>query len=264
MTGSQKSRRSRRAAPGKRSAPSPSQRGGWRRRVDTVGGLPLVISVVAAIAVVVVLIVANRPASDSSGQPYEPIARSETHGQIDGKSDAPVRIVVFADFQCPFCGRFSRDTEPVLRTEFVEKGIATIEFRNFAFLGDESVRAAEAAECAGQQGFFWEYHDILFQKQPADGRENIGTYSVDHLKQYAAEMSEAWATLAPERRFDNSVFGACVDSRATASAVEQQTKEGRTLGVQSTPSFLINGRLIAGAQPIDAFRRAIEQAQGVR
>ncbi len=263
MTGSQKSRRSRGAAPDKRSAPSPSQRGRWRRRVDAVGGLPLVTSVVVAIAVVVVLIVANRP-SGSSGRPYEPIVRSETHGQIDGKSDAPVRIVVFADFQCPYCGTFFRDTESVLRTEFVETGIATMEFRNFAFLGDESVRAAEAAECAATQGFFWEYHDILFQKQPADGRENIGAYSVEHLKQYAAEMSEAWATLAPERRFDNSAFGACVDSRATASAVEQQTKEGRALGVQSTPSFLINGILIAGAQPIDAFRRAIEQAQGVR
>ena len=77
--------------------------------------------------------------------------------------DALVTIIEFSDFQCPFCGRYTRETAPGLRAEFVDTGIASIEYRHLAILGPESQRAAEAAECALEQGFFWEYHDILFR-----------------------------------------------------------------------------------------------------
>lgn len=233
--------------------------GGWRRRLDSFGGLPLVSSVGAAVAVVVVLVLLNRPASDSSGTPYQPIAHTNVAGRIEGQSDAPVRIVIFADYQCPFCGDFFKQTEPALRSEFVEPGIATVEFHDFAFLGEESVRAAEAAACAENQGFFWEYHDILFQKQPSDRRENIGVYSVNRLKQYAEEVSAAWED---GRVFDMAAFDSCVDSRETAAQVEQSNADARDLGVSSTPTFMVNGRLIAGMQSIEDIRAAIQRATG--
>jgi protein-disulfide isomerase len=261
MTESDRPRRPRRTERETRRAAA-KRDAGWRRYVDRFGGLPLLTSLAVVVVVVIVLVVLNRPASDSSDQPYQLIQHGETHGLIEGKSDAPVRVVIFADFQCPHCGNFFRVTEPALQSEFVDTGIASFEFHNYAFLGDESVRAAEAAECAAQQGFFWEYHDILFQKQPADGRENVGTFTVDRLKQYAVEMRDAWAKQDPSRQFDTSAFNSCVDSRATADTVQQQVSEANGLGVQSTPSFLINGKLVVGDQPIDALRSAIQQARG--
>jgi protein-disulfide isomerase len=233
--------------------------GGSRRRIDRIGGWPLISSVAVAIAVVVVLVLLNRPASDSAGTPYEPMAHANVAGRMEGRSDAPVRIVIFADYQCPYCGDFFDQTEPVLRAEFVDSGIATVQFQDYAFLGEESVRAAEAAACAEKQGFFWEYHDILFQKQPADGRENIGAYSDSRLKQYAEEVRAAWEG---ERSFDTAAFNACVDARETKAQVEQSNAEARALGVSSTPSFLVNGELLPGNQPIEVFREAIRKARG--
>jgi protein-disulfide isomerase len=234
-------------------------RTGWRRRIDGIGGLPLVTSVAAAVAVVIVLVVLNRPASDSTGTPYEPIAHANVAGRMQGRSDAPVSIIIFADYQCPYCGDFFDQTEPALRAEFVDSGQATVQFRDYAFLGAESVRAAEAAACAEKQGFFWEYHDILFQKQPSDGRENIGAYSDSRLKQYADEVRAAWEG---ERSLDTAAFNACVDTRETRAQVEQSNAEARALGVTSTPSFLVDGELMVGAQPIEAFREAVRKAGG--
>jgi len=237
-------------------------RGGWRGYANRFGGLPLLTSLLAGVAVVAVLVLLNRPASTTPDQPYELIRHTETRGLIEGKSDAPVRIVIFADFKCPHCGNFFRTTEQDLRREFVETGTASMQFHNYAFLGEQSVRAAEAAVCAADQGFFWEYHDVLFQRLSTSGGD-ADLFSSHRLKDYAKEMSAAWATEDPSRPFDTSAFGSCVDSRATAGIVQQQSSEAQDLGVQSTPSFLINGRMLVGDQPIDAFREAIRQAQGV-
>ena len=130
------------------------------------------------------------------------------------------------------------------------------------FLGPESQRAAEAAECALEQGLFWEYHDILFQKEPSDSRENVGAYSAGNLKSYAREMGEAWAELAPGWGFDIGVFDGCVDSRRTRAEVELQMAQARERGISSTPSFLINGQLMRGAQPVEIFRQVIAGIRG--
>ncbi len=251
-------RQSRRASTARRVADADVQRG-WQGRLDRIGGWPLVSSVAVAVVVVVVLVVLNRPASDSTGATYVPIAHPTANGRIEGQSDAPVRIEIFADFQCPHCGSFFRQTETALRTEFIDSGIATAQFHDYPVLGMESVRAAEAAACAERQGFFWEYHDILFQKQPSDGRENVGVYSDSHLKQYADEVRDAWAG---ERDFDTAAFNACFDAHETANQIVQSTEEARSLGVSSTPTFLVNGKVLVGAQTIEAFRQAIEEAGG--
>lgn len=235
---------------------SPSRSPNW---IDRFGGLRLVLPVAAVLVAVVTLIWLNRPAGQPEGIAFTPLSHPDAVGRIEGNSDAPVRVVMYADYQCPHCGAFFRETEPALRKEFVDTGIATIQFVNFPILGAESVRAAEASACADVQGFFWQYHDVLFQNQPADGRENVGAYSVDRLKAYARTVESAVPSTAT---FDAAEFDACVDSRATSEEVQDQLADGKANKVTSTPSFLVNGTLIAGAQSLDTFRDAIRRAGG--
>lgn len=231
-------------------------RRGWRATIDSFGGFLTIGSVVASIAVIVALIALNLPGSDVSGDPYTPLAGEGLRTRVDGDPDAPVRIIEFSDFQCPFCRRFAFETAPALREEFVETGIATIEYRHLVILGAESQRAAEAAECAGTQGFFWEFHDLLFLRQDA---ERSGAFSSGNLKGFARELADAWAPLG--RSFDVDAFDACLDGGDARLTVEMQTAEARSLGLGSTPAFLIGNVLVSGAQPIEVFRLAIAQAQ---
>ncbi len=256
-------RRRRRGSREPTSESSERARASWRQTIDSFGGFLTLGSIGGAVVVVALLIAFNAPGSGSGANdaPYEPIVRAHVEGRMEGDPDAPVRIVEFSDFQCPLCGQYTRETAPALRAEFVDTGIASVEYRHMAFLGEESQRAAEAAECALEQGFFWEYHDILFQKQPPDRRENVGAYSSGNLKRFAREMADAWATLAPERTFDVDEFDDCVDSRRPRAEVEFQTQQARAVGVTSTPTFLINGRMVRGAQSIDILRRVIAEVR---
>ncbi len=115
---------------------------------------------------------------------------------------------------------------------------------NFAFLGDESGWAAEAAECAGDQNKFWEYHDYLFSHQNG---ENQGAFSKDNLKGFAADMG-----------LDTAAFNTCMDSGKYTQFVQDQTNIAHQLGVQSTPTFAVNGQPVVGAQTFDSFKTTIE------
>lgn len=217
-------------------------------------------SIAAALLVVGALVLFNRPGSDGGEDaPYIARAHAQADGRAQGAADAPVTIIEFSDFQCPFCRTFATLTAEDLEQEFVEPGVVRLEYRHFAFLderasGEESKQAAEAAECALDQGFFWEYHDILFQKQ---GAENAGVYSESNLRKYAAEMAAAW----PERSFDQPAFESCLASGGKRAIVEADRLLGEASGVESTPTFFINGQRLLGAQPLAAFREAIESAR---
>jgi len=115
---------------------------------------------------------------------------------------------------------------------------------NFAFLGEESQWAAEAAECAGDQDAYWEYHDYLFSHQNG---ENQGAFSKDNLKKFAVEL-----------KLDTKDFNECMDSGKYTQLITDQTNFARQLGVQSTPSFLVNGQGVVGAQPFDSFKQLID------
>ena len=116
---------------------------------------------------------------------------------------------------------------------------------HFAFLGPESQWAAEASECAAEQDTFWEYHDRLFDSQSG---ENQGAFSKDNLKQFAADLG-----------LDTQAFDECLDSGKYAATVEDETQSAQSLGVRSTPSFLINGRPVVGAQSFEVFQQYIEE-----
>lgn len=124
-------------------------------------------------------------------------------------------------------------------------GQVRVGYVHFAFLGDESIWAAEASECAADQNQFWEYHDLLFARQNG---ENQGAFNKDNLKAFAEELG-----------LDTAVFNECLDSGKYTSLVQQQTDLGRSIGVESTPTFLINGQGIVGAQEFAAFQSVIDQ-----
>lgn len=116
---------------------------------------------------------------------------------------------------------------------------------HFAFLGQESFWAAEASECASEQDAFWEFHDLLFERH---GGENQGAFSKENLNQFAADLG-----------LDTDAFSKCLDEGVNSTLVQTDTNNARSLGVTSTPAFVINGRPVVGAQPYETFVQIIEE-----
>ncbi len=131
---------------------------------------------------------------------------------------------------------------------YVNDGTLRLEWHDFPYLGEESVRAAVAARAAQEQGKFWEYHDILYKNQKG---ENRGAFSDKNLIAFAEE-----AGLDVER------FEAALESGEYEEVVEEDFREAQDAGIQGTPSFTINGRPLVGSQPVETFARAIEAEAG--
>lgn len=179
------------------------------------------------------------------GQPQaqEPGAGVRVEVSVDddpamGLLDAPVTMIEFSDFRCPYCGRFAIDTlEPLL--EAYGDYIYFV-YRDFAILGPESVNAAIASECADDQEQFWVYHDLLFANQ---SDLNRATY----------------ITLAEELNLDIDTFTGCIDNETHLEEVQADSSTVQQLGATGTPTFFINGRYVSGAQPFEVFARIIEE-----
>ncbi len=165
---------------------------------------------------------------------------------ILGNPSAKVVIVEYGDFQCPFCGKFFKTIESDLREQYIKTGKAAFVWRDFAFLGEESFRASEAAKCAGDQGKFWEYHDYLFNSQKG---ENQGAFKDENLKQFAKLLGLSEAS-----------FNSCFDSGKYRKDVEASVAEGKASGVSGTPTAFINGKGITGALPFSEYSSAIDAA----
>lgn len=178
--------------------------------------------------------------------PQDALKKLADEGPSLGDPHAPVTIIEFADFQCPFCGRFFQTVEPGIMERYVKTGKARFVLRDFAFLGNESGWAANAAACAGEQGKFWQYHDYLFSHQQG---ENEGAFSKANLKTFARAIAG----------IDGKKFDICVDADAHMAQVQASTEAGRALGVNGTPATFINGRMVGGAQPLAQFVAVIEE-----
>ncbi|WKZ27228.1 MAG: DsbA family protein [Candidatus Paceibacterota bacterium] len=167
---------------------------------------------------------------------------------ILGDTKAPVTIIEFSDYQCPFCRAFWRETYPRLKKDFIETGKVRLVFRDFPLSSHPAaIPAAHASECAEEQGKFWEMHDIIFAEQDAKG---VGTvsFSSDDLKRWAGKIG-----------LKQNEFNACLDSGKYNEEIAKDLKDGVASGVSGTPSFFINGNLLVGAQPYETFQAAIEQ-----
>ena len=163
-----------------------------------------------------------------------------------GPEGAPVVVVDYSDFQCPFCARHAQETLPTLIDRYGDNPNVRYEFHPYAFIGQESVDAAMAALCASEQAMFWPYHDTLYANQRG---ENLGQFSPANLKAMAKALG-----------LDMGAFNDCFDSGRERVTVNDYLQEGRARGVTSTPMFFVNDVLIQGAQPASAFISAIDSA----
>lgn len=188
-------------------------------------------------------------ASDTSGKsPLDNLARRKPGDPLAlGKPDAPVVMVAYEDFRCPFCAKFATETAPKLRKRYVETGKLRIEWRDFPIFGEQSKLAAKAGRAAARQGKFWEFHDVLYADAPDRGHPDM---SEAKLVGYAKEAGVP----------DIEQFKADMDDPAVARAIQQDYTEAAQLGVSSTPTFVINGQPIVGSQPTPVFVKTIEQA----
>ena len=157
-----------------------------------------------------------------------------------GPADAPVTIVEYTDYGCPWCAKYAEETYPKLIAEHGDRIRYSV--RNFpvAVLHPQAPKAAEAAECAADQDQFWVYHDLLFQ--------NRTKLDVPSLKAYAAQLN-----------LDGERFDVCLDSGEKTELVNADFQEGLANGVRGTPTFFLNGRRLVVAQPLEVFAALVNK-----
>ncbi|MGB3414129.1 MAG: thioredoxin domain-containing protein [Microbacteriaceae bacterium] len=162
-----------------------------------------------------------------------------------GSVDAPVVLIGYADYRCPYCVRFGKETMPTIISEYVDKGLVRIEWRDATLFGDQSVEAAIYAQAAANQGKYWEYHNAILEIAPLEGRADLTSEVLYNL---AVQVGVA----------DLEKFKADVASDETVAKVQADYVEAtQYLGINSTPSFVVGGIAFAGAQPIEVFREVI-------
>jgi protein-disulfide isomerase len=190
-----------------------------------------------------------------SGAPADP---EDLFFRVDGRpakgrAAAPITIIEFSDYQCPFCARYTRETLPQVLRDYVETGEVRYVFMNFPLeaLHKDALGAAQAATCAGDQGRYWEMHDRLFTNQDA--------LAAPQLAAHAAALG-----------LDGPAFARCLDTHRHLEAIRREMAEGERAGVRGTPSFFVGVtaggdgvtvkavKMITGAQPYATFKEAIE------
>ncbi len=205
----------------------------------------VIIFSVIGVAVLVILGIAIIPSMlPVAIKQVTPITPPQANGSSMGDPNAPVKIVEYSDFQCPYCRDFAEQVEPAFVEQFVKTGKVYFTYRSMGlWIGQESADAAQAAYCAGDQGKFWEYHDVLFGNWAG---ENVGSFTNRKLQEFARYL-----------KLNMNQFNSCLSSNKYLSQVTQDKADGDKLGVQGTPSFFINGKLYQSGLNIGAFSQAI-------
>ena len=219
---------------------------------DTVQGLAAIradLETVKSQLTEVLRLLRQRPIQGGDA-PTGPVRASVADAPTLGRADAPVTLVEFSDYQCPFCQRFFATTLPALKKDYIDTGKLRFVYRDFPLeMHPHAREAAVAAHCVGEQGKYWEMHDALFQYQAALAPAQI------------AERARALG-------LDSSRFDQCLTSGRHTASIERGLADGAAAGVQGTPGFVvgktqpgdtIQGTPIRGAQPLETFRRIIEQ-----
>ena len=192
-----------------------------------------------------------------TNQPSIPLEISADNDPIIGNPDAPITIIEFSDFQCPFCARFHIQTLPTIMEEYIEKGSVKLVFRDFPIqsIHPNAVPASVAAECANEQGKFKQMHDILFEKQ--NEWSNLETvYAIELFNQYSEQIN-----------LEQGQFSSCLSTAKYVKEIQNDLDDGRTYGVTGTPGFFIGNQQIGfvelkGAQPFESFKNVIDKQLG--
>lgn len=172
-------------------------------------------------------------------------SKDESDPLADGPVDAPVTLIVFSDYQCPYCAAWSQDTLPIM-LDYVDSGDLRIEWREVNVFGSASEQAAKAAYAAALQDKHWEFHEKLFAGGKPRAPEGLSP--------------EALTSVAADLGLDMDQFDEDMNSSETAEAVDDNARMGTDLGAFSTPTFILDGQPYVGAQPTDVFVDAIDQA----
>lgn len=178
-------------------------------------------------------------------QPNAPAAPVDMKTLLDddavkGDPKAPVTIIEFSDYECPFCARFYSQTYLQIEEQYIKTGKVKLIYRDFPLsFHAQAQKAAEAAECAGEQGKYYEMHNKLFEEGVQGG--------VASFKQFAKDLS-----------LSTTKFNDCLDKGKMAAEVQKDFLDGQRAGIQGTPGFFVNGQLISGAQPFSVFQQVIE------
>lgn len=195
---------------------------------------------------------AGQPVAAVSQQPSAPTDAKALVGDKSasiGNLNAPVTIVEFSDFQCPFCRSFWSDTYGQLKKEYIDTGKARLVFRNFPLsFHPASHVSALAGACALEQGKFWEFHDKIFSEQAKQGQGTV-TYGASEIKLWAQQIG-----------LNSKQFNSCLDSSKYATQIDTDVQAATDAGVNGTPTFFINGSTLVGAQPFSQFKQTIDAA----
>lgn len=188
-----------------------------------------------------------------SEQEKQPIKISADDDPIRGNSDAPITIIEFSDFQCPFCARFHVQTLPLLLENYIDTGKVKLVYRDFPIqsIHPNAIAAAVAAECADDQGKYWQYHDKLFENQNQWNKLETSEV-IDMFGQYAKSLE-----------LNTELFDSCLISGKHIEEIKNDLDDGRKYGVTGTPGFFIgNDELgfveVKGAQPFENFQKIID------
>ena len=249
--------------------------GGQRKPSSSRGGgsdifsrgfiLALGAMVVVAVGVIAAVIIFGDDGDDSSDlaalleQATTDLPLDMVDGAKIGSPDAPVKIVAYEDFQCPFCLRYTAEQEPEVVAELVKGGKIQLEYRHLPILGNESLSAAMASQCAADQDKFWQYHHLLFLTQARAGNadpggedNNSGRFSDDKLKGFASEIG-----------LDRAQFDNCYDTREHLDLVTAHQREANSFGITGTPGFTVNGQALGTGTPqgIEAWRQIVKNVE---
>ncbi|HEX7090042.1 MAG TPA: DsbA family protein [Longimicrobiales bacterium] len=186
---------------------------------------------------------------EGADDPRTLVARAE--GVSLGDPSAPAKLLVFSDYQCPYCGQFAAQIAPLLKAEFVDSGMLELVYYDFPLAGvhRHSFLASRAARCAGEQGKFWEYHDVLFGEQSRWSASSRAP--LDELEAYAERIG-----------LDREQFGACLRSDRFADVVSANKLLGEQLGVTGTPTLILNGRRVTSWSNYAELKKLIEREAG--
>jgi protein-disulfide isomerase len=206
------------------------------------------IGIIAAIAAIIGIVVSTGGIDLST---TKTTMDTNNGSPVLGLESAPVTVIEFGDYQCPFCQRWNLQTKPLLEKDYIETGKVKLIYIDLPIVGSDSLKAHASAYCADEQGLYWQYHDHLYKNQ---GHENDGWARGAKLKELASTLSG----------LDAQKFNECVDSGKYENRVKENKNIAIKTGATSTPTFIIigpdnSGNQISGAQPYSVFQSIIEE-----
>lgn len=218
-----------------------------RRRLFLIGGIAVIVIILAAILIIPNVLASSQPVGSIVA--ITPAAYPQANGLSMGDPNAPVKVVEYSDYQCPYCGEFARNSEAQFVSKYVATGKVYFTYSPFSFVddapgatGQESKRSAQASYCANDQGQFWAYHDMLFANQNG---ENQGNFRDQRLIAFAEKLN-----------LNMSQFKSCLSGGTYQQQVVKDNTTAEQAGITSTPSFVVNGKLV----DMNALDQAVDDA----